>query len=223
MVADLVIEALAEGGAALEAERGIEKVRAGVDPGAQLFATGFGEGGLHCLAVLQDDDVPAEIAEHGFELFPQALGHDGIEALAVVVDDPPGVAQTLLPALDQGFVDVAFVHFGIADEGDHSAFWAASVVFAEAVRGDVILGEGRKDRLRRAEADGARREIDVVGVLGARGIGLRAAESAEGFELVARLLSEQVLNGVEHRARVRLDRDAVLRSQHREVERRQMP
>ncbi len=206
LVADLVVEALPEGGAALKAERGIEQVGAGVDPGAELVAAGFAERRLHGLAVLQDDDVPAEIAEHGLELFPQALGHDGVEALAVVVDDPPGIAQALLPALDQGFVDVAFVHFGVADEGDHAALLA---VGGEPVRLDVVLGQRRKDGLRRAEADGAGREIDVVAVFGARGIRLRAAEGAEGFELVARLLAEQVLDGVEDRARMRLHRDAV--------------
>ena len=44
------------------------------------------------------------------------------------------------------------------------------------------------------------------------GIGLRAAERAEALQLLARLAAEQVLDGVEDRAGVRLDRDAVLRA-----------
>jgi hypothetical protein len=76
-----------------------------------------------------------------------------------------------------------------------------------------------KRRHRDAEADGARRDIDIVGVLGARRIGLRAAESAERFELLARLVAEQILDRMEHGARMRLYRDAILRLQHPEIER----
>ena len=47
-----------------------------------------------------------------------------------------------------------------------------------------------------AEADGAGREIDVLGILGARRIGLGALVTAKGFELVARLAAEQILDGV---------------------------
>src|SRR3546814_4599017 len=50
----------------------------------------------------------------------------------------------------------------------------------------------------------AGREVDVVDVLGARGVGLRATEAAEVLHLVAALVAEQVLDGVEHRARMRL-------------------
>ena len=52
------------------------------------------------------------------------------------------------------------------------------------------------------------------------GIALRALVAAEVFELLARLLAEQILDGVEDRRGVRLDRDAVLRPQHAEIERR---
>ena len=79
--------------------------------------------------------------------------------------------------------------------------------------------ERREQRHRDAEPDRAGREVDAVGVLGARRIGLGAAERAEALELVARLAAEQVLDGVEHRARVRLDRHPVARPQHVEIER----
>ena len=89
-----------------------------------------------------------------------------------------------------------------------------------AMRLDVILHEAREERLRDAEADRAGGEIDVVDVLGARGIGLRALVAAEILELLPGLVAEQILDGVEDRARMRLHRDPVLGPQHREIERR---
>jgi hypothetical protein len=74
--------------------------------------------------------------------------------------------------------------------------------------------------LRDTETDRAGGEIDIVGVLGARRIGLRAPKAAEIFQLVAGLVAEQILDGVKHRARMRLHRDAVLRFQHRKIQRR---
>ena len=91
---------------------------------------------------------------------------------------------------------------------------------APALGVHVVLHQAGKARLGDAEADRAGREVDVGLVLGARGIGLRAAEGAEVLQLVERLVAEQVLDGVEHRARVRLDRHAVLRPQDVEIERR---
>jgi hypothetical protein len=49
---------------------------------------------------------------------------------------------------------------------------------------------------------------------------LRALVAAEVLELVAALLAEQVLDRVIDRRRMRLDRDAVLRPQHAEIQRR---
>ncbi len=119
LVADLVGEVLAERRAALEAQRRIHRVRAGIDPFPQGLAAGLGEGLLHQPAVFHDHHVPAEITEHGFEFLPQPLAHHRIEALAVIVDHPPGIAQAVLPALQQRLEDIALVHLGVADQGDH--------------------------------------------------------------------------------------------------------
>jgi len=54
----------------------------------------------------------------------------------------------------------------------------------------------------------------------ARPYAFTAAQAAEVFELVLRLMAEQVLDGVEHRQGVRLHRDANLWLQHQEIERR---
>ena len=216
LVAEIVHQALAPRRAALERERRIELVRAVVDPGAQRFAARLLERGLLQRAVLDDDDVPAERLEQRLVARPQAFADHRVEALAVVVDDPPAIAQALLPAFEHRLEDIAFVHLGVADQRHHAAFR----LVGREVRAHVILHQRREQRLRDAEADRAGREIDVVGVLGARRIALRALVAAERLELLARLLAEQILDGVEVRRRMRLHRDAVLRPQHVEIERR---
>ena len=217
LIADVVREMLAECRAALKAQRGIERVRAAIDPFAKRLAAGLGKRFAHQRAIFHDHHVPAEIAEHGLELLPQPLAHHRVEALAIVVDHPPGVAQAVLPPLRQRLENVALVHLGVADERDHPPLAA---ILHPAMRGDVILHQRGEQRLRDAEADRAGREIDVVGVLGARRIGLRAFEAAEILQLLLRLPAEQILDGVEHRARMRLHRDAILRLEHAEIERR---
>jgi hypothetical protein len=123
----------------------------------------------------------------------------------------------VLPALQQRLEDVALVHLGVADQRDHPPL---GPVLHPAMRLDVVLHQRGEQRLRDAEADRAGGEIDVVDILGARRIGLRALEAAEIFQLVAGLVPEQILDGVKHRAGMRLHRDAVLRPQHREIQRR---
>ncbi len=208
---------LAERCPALKAQRRIHRVRAGVDPALQRLAAGFGERRPHQLAVFHDHHVPAEIAEHGFEFLPQPFTHHGIEALAIVIDHPPGVAQAVLPALQQRLENIALVHLGIADQRDHPPL---GPILHPAMRLDVVLHQRGEQCLRDAKADRAGGEIDVVGVLGARRVGLRAFETAKILQLVVGLTPEQILDGVEHRAGMRLYRDTVLWPQHREIQRR---
>ena len=127
----------------------------------------------------------------------------------------------MFPAFEDGFEDIALVELGVAEQRDHAAFRPRlSVNFLPpTVRAHVILHQRREQRLRHAKPDRAGREIDVVGVFGARRIGLRAFIAAEVFELVPRLAAEQILNGVEIRPGMRLDRDAVLRPQRVEIKR----
>jgi hypothetical protein len=136
LIADLVAQMLTERRPALKAQCGIHRVRAGIDPALQRLAACFRERRLHQPAVFHDHHVPAEIAEHGFEFLPQPLAHHGIQALTVVIDHPPGVAQAVLPALQQRLEDIALVQFGIADQRDHPPLGA---VLHPAVRLDVIL------------------------------------------------------------------------------------
>ena len=101
LIADIVEQPLAPGGPALEGQSRIELVRTIVDPFAQALAARLGESRFQQVAIFQDDDVPAEIAEDRLEPLPQALAHHRIEALAIVVDDPPAIAQSMLPAFEQ--------------------------------------------------------------------------------------------------------------------------
>ena len=215
---EVVLQALAPAGAALEGQRRVEVVRTVVDPLAQRRAIGLGERRLQQLAVLERDDLPADRAEEVLDLGEQALGYDAIEALAVVVDHPPDVADVVLPALEQRLEHVAFVELGVADERDHAPFGLVRRQQPAFVQ--QILGERGEQGDGRAETDRSGREVDAAAVLGARRIGLRAAEPPEARELVLRLPTEQILDRVVDRAGVRLDRDPVARAQHVEVERR---
>ena len=83
----------------------------------------------------------------------------------------------------------------------------------------IILHQRGEQRLRHAQAHRAGGEIDVLAVLGARRIALRAFVAAEVLELLPALAAEQILDGVIDRARMRLHRHTILRPQHAEIER----
>ena len=217
LVAEVVGEPLAPRRAALEHQGRIELVGAAVDPVAQARPARLRESGFQQRTVFQDDDVPAEGAKQLFVAFPQTLAHHGVEALAVVVDDPPAIAQALLPAFQHGLEDVALVELGVAHQRHHAALGALA---PPAMRPHIVLRQRGEERLRHPETDRAGGEIDVVDVLGARRIALRALVAAKAFELLAGLAAEQILDRMKVRTRMRLHGDAVLRLEHREIERR---
>ncbi len=136
LVADLVVEALAPGGAALEHQRGIELVGTAVDPLPQALAAGLAKRFIEQRAVFEDHDVPAEGREQPLVARPQPLADDGVETLAVVIDDPPAIADVLLPAFQDRLEDVAFVELSVADQCDHAPF---GCVQAPAVGADIVL------------------------------------------------------------------------------------
>ena len=82
------------------------------------------------------------------------------------------------------------------------------------MRQHIVLSDGGKSRHGHAKAYRAGREIDIVLILGTRRIGLGPAERAKPLQLVKGLTAIQVLNGMKHRAGMRLDRNPVLRLQH---------
>ena len=159
-VADVVPQLLAPMGTALEGQRRIEVIGAGVDPFLQDLAAGALEGLHHALAVFQRHHGPAGVAEGAVDPAEHAVGDDGVEALAVVVDDPPAVPEVVLAAFQQRLVHIAFVHFGVTDDGNHAARVLSLNGFGVAAQ--VVLGQGREHGHRRTEADGAGGDIDVV-------------------------------------------------------------
>ena len=135
---EILIQPLAPGGAAAEHQRRVKLVRAVVDPVRQTLAAGFCKGISQQRTMFQNDDIPAETLKQRCKPRPQTFAHHRIETLAVVIDNPPAIAQTLFPALEQGFKDIAFVEFGITDERDHPPFAPAE---PPAMRAHIILGK----------------------------------------------------------------------------------
>ena len=164
----------------------------------------------------QHDSAPAECLEDGFDLFPESFVHDAVEALAVIVDDPPCIAQVVLPAFLQALVDVAFVEFGVAHQRDHPA---ERPVCGPWLGFEIVLHDRCEGGFRNAEADRACGKVHIVNVLGAAGIGLRAAIAAKVLELLKCLIAHQVVHGVVDRCGMRFDGDTIFRAQCVEIER----
>lgn len=72
------------------------------------------------------------------------------------------------------------------------------------------MRERGPDRGRRADADGAGGEVDGVGVLEPAGVALQAALLAQPPEVGGVEVAEEVVDGVQHRRGVRLDRHPVV-------------
>ncbi len=163
----------------------------------------------------QNDCAPSKGLEDGIDFLPQSLVHDTVKALSVIVYDPPGIAQIMLPAFLKAFIDIAFVQLGIPHEGDH----AAKLTITRPRFGfEIILHQRSEGRDRDAKANRACGEVDIVHILGAARIGLRAAIAAKILELFARLVPHHVLHGMEDRRGMRLHRNPVFRTQCMEIE-----
>ena len=113
-----------------------------------------------------------------------------------------------------GLPDVALVELGVADQRDEAAAGPGAEVGV-----DVAAGGGGEQRRGRAQADRAGGEVDLVGVLGAGRVGLQAAAGAQLRQVGAVEVAEQVLDRVEDRRGVRLDRDPVRPVEVGEVQR----
>ena len=203
------------GGAALIGQRGEFDIGAIVDPGFERGTTGFGKGSLLAAAVLDGDHPPAAGFEDVVETPEHAVGGGMVEALAVVVDDPPAVADVVLVAFDQAFVDVALVKLGIAHQRDHPP----GIGQGKAAMGDeIVLNQRGKGGDGHPQPDAAGGKINRNRVLGAAGIALRAVQGAECHQLLAILRPQQIVDGVEQRPGVRLHRHPVIGAERGEVE-----
>ena len=149
IVREVVKQPLPPCGASLIGQRRVEGIGAVVDPPAQRFAAGLGEGGPLQCPVFQGDHVPVERGERLLDPAVDPFVNDSVQALAVIVDDPPGVAEFVLPSFEQALVDIALVQFRVAHQGDHPArFQRAAPVLGP----DVILDHGGECGHRRPKA-----------------------------------------------------------------------
>ena len=159
--------------------------------------------------------MPAVLAEHVRELAGADAGDDAVERLAVEVDDPGDVAEVAARGVGDRLPHVALVEFGIADQRDEPAILAGA-----EMRSHVAVDHAREQRCRGAQADGAGREVDRVGILRAARVRLQPAKVAQPAELGAVEPAQQVIDGVQHGRGVRLHGDPVATAQPVEVERR---
>ena len=120
----------------------------------------------------------------------------------------------MLVALNQAFVDIAFIELSVAHQGDHASRVGLDHL---AMRDQIILHQAGKGSDCDAQADRAGREVDGNFVLGPAGIALRSAEAPKPLQLVERLIAQEVLDRMEHRARMRLYGDFVLRAQRMKI------
>ena len=186
-----------------------------VDPLAQRVAAVALEQLAQAAAVLDGDRLPAGRLEHPAQAAGRHVRHDAVERLPVEVDDPQHLAEARDHRIDERLPDRALVELGVADERD-----VAPALRHVEVAGDVALRDRAPERRGRADADGARREVDDAGILGPARVALQPAELAQRRQVAAVERAEQVVDRVQHRRGVRLHGDAIGRAQVLEVERR---
>jgi hypothetical protein len=165
-------------------------------------------------AVLDHHAMPAGRLEHVAQPAGGDVGHHAVERLAVEVDDPHDLAEPAHHRIGDRLPARALVELGVADQRD-----LAPADRHVEVPGDVAVGERAPDRRRRAQADGAGRVVDRIGVLGPRRVRLQPAELAQRREIAPVQPPEQVVDGVEDGRGVRLHADPVGRLEHAEPQR----
>jgi len=148
---------------------------------------------------------PAHHLEHRRRCGEQAGPTDRVEALPVVVEDHTGDCGLVFPASTKAFEDYCLVELGPSTARAILIRPGRGIGGLRTLKPSNLRHRGEQGHADPAEPDRAVREGDVFDVLGARRIGLRAAEGAKTELSFARLwCSEQVLDGVEDRRGVRL-------------------
>ena len=90
-----------------------------LDPLLDHLATGALEGSQLQLAMLERNHPPAAGLENIVKPAKHPIRRGAVERLAVVIDHPPAIAQIVLIALNQAFIDIALIQLGIAHQRDH--------------------------------------------------------------------------------------------------------
>ncbi len=161
-------------GPALESEGRIDVIWHIIKPFLKRLAARLGKGIMKLAAIFDGDHVPANRAEEPADDAEQMRINHPIKALTVIIDHPPDIANVMLPGIKQGFVNIAFIKFGIPDKGDHAAGLLA--LGQHVFIAQIILCQGCEIGHRRTKPDRAGGKINLIAILGPRRIGLRAAK-----------------------------------------------
>ena len=184
------------------------------------MAPGPGEEQLQLVAVLDGDDLPARRGEHALDAEDPDVGDHPVERLAVHVDDPDDLAQLGHHRVDDRLPAGPLVELGVAEQRVLAA-GAADVAghVGPEVMADVAACDRTPYRRGGADADRAGGVVGRVRVLRAARVGLQAAQFAQPGQVGRVKVAEQVIDRVQHRRRVRLDRHPVLAAQVAEPQR----
>ena len=125
--------------------------------------------------------------------------------MPVEIDNPHDVAQALGGRIGDRLPDVAFIEFGVTDHGDVARRGSIPEVCIDVAtcRSGEQWGCG-------PEPDGSGGEVDRVGVFCPGGIRLQTPLRPQRRQIGAVQISHQVLDGMENRRSMRLDRDPVV-------------
>ena len=154
--------------------------------------------------VLDRDRLPAGRLEHRRDPARRDVRHDPVQRLAVEIDDPQHLAEPRHHRVDQRLPDRALVQLRVAEQRD----LAAALRHVE-VAGDVAVRDRAPDRRRRPDPDRPGREVGRHRILQPARIALQPAELAQRRQIPRVELAEQILDRVQHRRSVRLDRHAI--------------
>ena len=187
-----------------------------VDAAAQGIPARTGKECLELAAVFGLNHLPAHVLEEPLQAGGPDAGHDTVQALAVEVHDPQQVVNPLQGVVQECLPDVALVHLGIPHQGDKAPLGQGSEMGL-----GVSVDGGSKGGRHGPEPHRPRRKINTVGILRPAGIGLEAPVGTKPCHVLAGKTPQQILDGVEGRRRLRLDRDPVSRSQIVEIQGRQ--
>ena len=185
-----------------------------IDAFAHALAVLLGKEALQLASILRLQHLPTPTVEHRHQRPGADAGNHPVQALAVQIHDPDVVGQFGHPVGEDGFPYIALVQLCVADDGNKAV---GGHVFK--VQLGIVVGQRGKGRGDCSQPYGAGGEIDRVGILGTAGIGLQAAKGAQGGQVVAGQLAEQVLDGVKDRRGVGLDRHPVAVLEQVKVER----
>ena len=174
------------------------------------------EESLQTAAVLDRDHLPAGRLEHPRQASERDVGHHPVERLAVEVHHPQHLAQPRHPRIGDRLPDRTLVQLRITQQSDLASHRRR----LEAMRLQIPARHRAPHRRRRAEAHRPRGVIHRIRVLRPRRIALQAPELAQRLEVALVQAPQQIVDRVQRRRGVRLDRHPVLGPQLREPQRR---